>query len=148
MRIFSPIKSLSIKYNIRTSNVIYLTRLIEKHGFDILRTSKNQIYTKEFKREAIDRVILNNEPVWTVAIDIGLCGDGMLHSWIKKYKENGYNIVERKRGRSTMPKVTKKKENETDKEFKKILNHSQKQIFRYLFQLHNSSCPFHLVRQD
>ena len=33
-----------------------------------------------------------------------------------KYKENGYNIVERKRGRSTMPKVTKKKENETDKE--------------------------------
>ena len=40
----------------------------------------------------------------------------MLQNWIKKYKENGYNIVERKRGRSTMPKVTKKKENETDKE--------------------------------
>ena len=112
------IKSLSIKYNIRTSNVIYLTRLIEKHGFDILRTSKNQIYTKEFKREAIDRVLLNNEPVWTVAIDIGLCGDGMLHSWIKKYKENGYNIVERKRGRSPtiMKKTEKTSKNETDKE--------------------------------
>ena len=25
----------------------------------------------------------------------------MLHNWIKKYKENDYNIVERKRGRST-----------------------------------------------
>ena len=37
----------------------------------------------------------------------------MLSEWIKKYKENGYNIVERKRGRSTMPKVTKKKSNET-----------------------------------
>ena len=40
----------------------------------------------------------------------------MLHNWIKKYKENGSNIVERKRGRPTMNKVTKKKENETDKE--------------------------------
>ena len=29
---------------------------------------------------------------------------------LKKYKENGYNIVERKRGRSTMPKIAKKKE--------------------------------------
>lgn len=29
----------------------------------------------------------------------------MLANWIKKYKEMGYNIVERKRGRSpTMPK--------------------------------------------
>ena len=40
----------------------------------------------------------------------------MLSNWISKYKENGYNIVERKRGRLTMPKVTKKKDNETDKE--------------------------------
>ena len=40
----------------------------------------------------------------------------LLNDWIKKYKEMGYNIVERKRGRPTMPKVTKKKENETKKE--------------------------------
>ena len=30
----------------------------------------------------------------------------MLNNWISKYKENGYNIVERKRGRS--PTMTKK----------------------------------------
>ncbi len=40
----------------------------------------------------------------------------MLVNWIKKYKEMGYNIVERKRGRTTMTKVTKEKEDETDKE--------------------------------
>ena len=42
----------------------------------------------------------------------------MLHSWIKKYKENGYNIVERKRGRSPtiMKKTEKVSKNETDKE--------------------------------
>ena len=45
----------------------------------------------------------------------------MLHTWVKKYKENGYNIVERKRGRSTMPKLTKKKENETLEEENKRL---------------------------
>ena len=39
----------------------------------------------------------------------------MLQNWLKKYKENGYNIVERKRWRSTMPKIIKKKDNETDK---------------------------------
>ena len=45
-----------------------------------------------------------------------MSSDGLLRNWISKYKENDYNIVERKRGRSTMPKVTKKKESETDKE--------------------------------
>ncbi len=37
---------------------------------------------------------------------MGLLSYGMLQNWIKKYKENGYNIVERKRGRS--PTIMKK----------------------------------------
>ena len=110
---FSIIKS---KYNYGIHNIQYLERLIDKHGYDILRTTKNKIYSKDFKQDAIDRVLINNETVMSVAIDIGLPSDGLLQNWIKKYKEMGYNIVERKRGRSTMPKVTKKKENETDKE--------------------------------
>ena len=45
----------------------------------------------------------------------------MLNNWLKKYRENGYNIVERKRGRSTMTKITKKKENETkDEKIKRL----------------------------
>ena len=110
---FSIIKS---KYNYGIHNIQYLERLIDKHGYDILRTTKNKIYSKDFKQDAIDRVLINNETVMSVAIDIGLPNDGLLQNWIKKYKEMGYNIVERKRGRPTMPKVTKKKENETDKE--------------------------------
>ena len=110
------ISSISKKYNKRTSGVTYLIRLIDIHGFDILKTSKNKIYSKFFKQDAIERVLLNAEPIWRVALDIGLPSDGMLHTWISKYKENGYNIVERKRGRSTMTKVPKKKENETKDE--------------------------------
>lgn len=45
----------------------------------------------------------------------------MLHIWIKKYKELGYNIVERKRRRPTMQKVTKKKSKETKDEIIKRL---------------------------
>ena len=99
------LKTLQSKYGMTKHNIQYLVRLIDKHGFDILRTIKNKEYSRQFKENAINRVLINNEPIQTVAIDIGLLSDGMLHNWIKKYKENGYNIVERKRGRSpTMPK--------------------------------------------
>ena len=107
---------LSKKYNIAIPGVQYLCRLIDKHGLDILRTEKNKYYPIYIKQEAIDRVLINNESVWSVALDIGLLSKGMLINWIKKYKENGYNIVERKRGRPTMTKVTKKKKNETQEE--------------------------------
>lgn len=110
-------KDLSIKYKITIHGIQYLCCLIDKHGFDILRTQKNKYYPKYVKQNAIDRVLINNETIWSVSLDIGLLGDGTLHNWIKKYKENGYNIVERKQGQnSTMEKETKKNEKETPEE--------------------------------
>ena len=110
------IGSLSKKYKVRKNVITYLTALIDKHGIDILMTTQNKYHTKFEKQEAIYRVLLNGESTWSFAIDIGLLSYGMLQNWIKKYREMGYNIVERKRGRPTMTKLTKKKENETDKE--------------------------------
>ena len=110
------IGNLSSKYKISRNVINYLIALIDKHGIDILRTKKNRIHTKLEKQEAIDRVLINGEAKRAVALDLGLLSKGILVNWIKKYKEMDYNIVERKRGRPTMPKVTKKKENETDKE--------------------------------
>ena len=115
------IGSLSNKYKVRKCVINYLTALIDKHGVDILRTNKNRTHTISEKKEAIDRVLINGEAKWAVALDIGLLSKGMLDNWIKNYKENCYNIVERKRGRSTMPKITKKKENETkDEKIKRL----------------------------
>ena len=108
--------SLTTKYHINQSGIEYLVRLIDKHGFNILRTTENKIYNAKEKERIINRVLLDNESILSVSIDEGLVAKGMLNNWIKNYKENCYNIVERKRGRSTMPKVTKKKINETDKE--------------------------------
>ncbi len=110
------ITNLSQKYNIRDNHIKYLIRLINKHGLDVLRTTKNKYYSIHEKERIINRVLLDNESIFSVAIDEGLLSDGILFNWIKKYKENGYNIVERKRGRPTMPKVTKKNENETQEE--------------------------------
>ena len=112
------LKTLQSKYGMTKHNIQYLVRLIDKHGFDILRTIKNKEYSRQFKENAINRFLINNEPIQTVAIDIGLLSDEMLHNWIKKYKENGYNIVERKRGRSPImsKKELKSKANETIEE--------------------------------
>ena len=59
---------------------------------------------------------MDHESTFSVAIDEGLSSEGLLFTWISKYKENGYNIVERKRGRSpTMKNKPKKNENLEDK---------------------------------
>ena len=109
-------KSLASQYKIHEANIQYLVRLIDRHGFDILRTTSNKKYTSNEKGRIINRVLLNNESLISVAVDEGIASPGMLANWIKNYKDMGYNIVERKRGRPTMSKVIKKKENETDKE--------------------------------
>ena len=112
----TSISTLSKKYNVRENVIQYMVCLIDKHGIDVLRKDKNMFYPKYKKEEIINRVLIGGEPVWAVAIDEGIQNDGTLRNWIKKYKEMGYNIVERKRGRPIMPKVINKKENETDKE--------------------------------
>jgi len=110
------IQSLCSKYKILHANVEYLTRLIDKHGYDVLRTNKNRKFASYEKENIINGVLSNNESLLSVANDEGLSSPGMLANWIKKYKENCYNIIERKRGRSTMHKVTNKNEKETKDE--------------------------------
>lgn len=109
--------NISKKYDVRKDVIKYLIRLIDKHGYDILRTNKNRNFSKEEKERIINRVLINNESACSVAIDEGLLSQGMLQNWIKKYNDMGYNIVERKRGRSpTMNKKDKPKKSETIEE--------------------------------
>ena len=100
----------------KTSDLI---ALIKKHGYDILRNGKNRYYSKEFKLQTINRVLVNYESVRQVAIDIGLASDGILHNWLSKFKENEYNVVEKKKGRKpksmTKPKKSDKILLEKDK---------------------------------
>lgn len=110
---FPSIKS---KYGINKSGVEYLVILIDKHGFDILRNNENKSYSSKEKQRILNRILVDNESILSVSIDEGLVAKGMLNNWLKKYRENDYNIVERKRGRPTMKKEFKPKKNETIEE--------------------------------
>ena len=93
--------------------------LIKKHGYDVLRNGKNRYYSREFKLQTINRVLVNYESVKQVALDTGLVSASILHNWLSKFKKNGYNIVEKKKGRK--PKsMTKPKKND------KVLSEKEK----------------------
>lgn len=89
---------LSTEYNINAHGIAYLVRLIDKNGFDVLRKDRNRYYSPEFKEKALRRLLIDEESITAVAIDIGLSSRRMLVNWLKSYVENGYNIVEKKRG--------------------------------------------------
>ncbi|WYD24398.1 IS3 family transposase [Fusobacterium animalis] len=114
------ISSLAKAFNIRESNIKYLIALIEKHGYDILRNGKNRIYSKEFKLQTINRILINNESINSVAIDIGLASNEILHNWLSKFKENEYNVVEKKKGRKPKSMTKLKKNNKVLSEKDKI----------------------------
>ena len=100
-------KKLSAIYGMVYHNVNYLIRLIDQHGIEILDKDKNRYYSAEFKLELINRILMDHESINSVAIELGLSSDGTIHSWIKKYKENGYNVIEKKRGKISMAKPKK-----------------------------------------
>ena len=89
--------SLALKFNVNIHNIKYLIRLLNKHGYSILRNDKNKYYSKEFNEIAINRVLIKKESLKFVAVELGLSSIGILHNWIKKYKENCYNVIEKKK---------------------------------------------------
>ena len=103
------LKALALEFDVNVHRLEYLIRLLKKHGYKILRNNKNRYYSKEFKEFAINRVLHDKESITSVAIDIGLSSEGILYNWIKKYKENCYNVIENKRGRKSKPMTKIKK---------------------------------------
>ena len=93
---------LSREYGIDRSKIKYLVRLIERHGPEILRQGKKQKYTKAFKEEVISKVLKENQAITDTSIEYGLPSEGTLANWIRSYKENGYVILEKKKGRPPM----------------------------------------------
>ncbi len=86
-----------------------------KHGYSILRNDKNKYYSKEFKEIAINRVLIKKESLRFVAFEIGLSSIGILHYLIKKYKENCYNVIEKKKGIKSKTMTIIKKTKKTKK---------------------------------
>ena len=105
------ISSIAKSFNVHKYAIEYLISLIKKHGYDILRNGKNRIYSRDFKLQTINRILINHESINSVAIDIGLASNGILHNWLSKFKENGYNVIEKKerKPKSIIKKILMKK---------------------------------------
>ena len=113
------IQGLAKKYHINFSNLRYFLKLIEMYGWDSYVKTNN--YPTSLKQELINKVLNKEDSLFNIALSGGLKSRTLLHGWISNYIKNGYNIVERKRGRKTMPKVSKKRSKETIEEENKRL---------------------------
>lgn len=60
---------ISNKYKVRETTIKYIYRLVEVHGYDILRTTNNKYYSPFQKEQIINRVLLNNKSITSVSID-------------------------------------------------------------------------------
>ncbi|MEL0566073.1 transposase, partial [Lactobacillus jensenii] len=89
---------LSKKYGIGSASIKYLVSLIHRHGIGIL-DKPYTYYSAQFKLEAINRVLVNHEAAYSVSLELGLKSQGILINWIRSYKENGYNVVIKRKGR-------------------------------------------------
>jgi len=76
----------------KIGGAVFMSKLTRKE-----RKDKNRIYSKEFKLQTINRIIVNHESINSVAIDVGLASSYLLHNWLSKFKENGYNVIEKKK---------------------------------------------------
>ena len=94
------VEQLGKEYNVTPSNLRYLLRLMERKGISILDKSRTN-YSIEFKEEAIKRVLINHELAYQVSLELVLPNQGIIHNWIRKYKEDGYNVINHKKDRPT-----------------------------------------------
>lgn len=120
--------SLEKEYGVNKRNLMYLFDLIDYHGVGVLKSGKNNYYSKELKREIINKVLIDGYGVRATSIEYGLTSNGMLSNWIKSYKENNYVIVEKTKGRkaNTMTKII---DEETNVDYKSM---SDEEKIKYL----------------
>ena len=100
------LQELSRSYEMNFSTLRYMVKFIDKYGIE--EYMKPNHYSYDLKEYLIQRVINHEDSTFNIALEGGLKSRTQLVDLVKKYRENGYNIVERKRGSSTMPKKNNK----------------------------------------
>ena len=104
---YSP-NYLARKWHLATTNINYLIRLLKMHGLQIL-DQPHRYYSAEFIETAVELILSGTKSVTQLSVELGLKSSGMLFNWMRKYKENGYNVVIKQKGRPTHGKESKQK---------------------------------------
>ena len=111
-------KELSKKFEIDPSNVKYMVKLADLHGETVLIKRKNTYYSPRLKLDIINEVLILGNSIHTTSLKYALPNHGLLCNWISKFKENGYNILEKPKGRPS--KMKKNNKNIENKELSKV----------------------------
>ena len=93
-------------FGINARNLVYMIKLIDRYGLEIVKRGKKIYYPPEIKQEMIDKVLLEGWSKERVSLEYGLPARATLHNWLAQYKKNKYTIVEKTRGR--VPKMGRK----------------------------------------
>ena len=98
---------------IKTTNFRHMirewSRIEEQNGADDLKhLGNNKVWSPEMKYELVARVLAGQSNK-SVAISVGI-SHGLLYTWVRKYKELGYNgLVNKQKGRKSNKTDMKKK---------------------------------------
>ena len=97
------LKGLSINFiasqrKLNAGSLDYMIHLIDRYGIGIY-DQPNETFTKEFKEQAIEQALTGQQSITKLSLELGLRSCGILNNWIRAYKENGYNVVIKKKGR-------------------------------------------------
>ena len=94
-----------------------------------LREDKNRVYSKDFNLQTINRILINHKSINSVAIYIGLTSSSILDNWLSKFKENRYNVVEKKKGKKPKSMTKFKKNDKVLSEQKKIKQLKEENLY-------------------
>ena len=92
------ISQLSKTYKTNVANLDYMLRLIDMYRINVL-DRPYQVYSKEFKEQAIEQAVFSTKSYVQVSLELGLKSIGTLSIWLREYKENGYNVIIKQKGR-------------------------------------------------
>ena len=88
-----------------------IMRKYKLHGLEGIIAREHKTYEPELKFEIIQR-IYEGESITSIAIELNV-SYSVIHSWIKKYEQLGYNGLTDNRGRPGVAKMGRQKKNET-----------------------------------
>ncbi|MCK8628015.1 transposase [Fructobacillus cardui] len=92
-------KRIAQKCKINYSHVSYLIALIEEHGLSVLDHSY-QFHSNDLKLEIMRKALNSNRSIQSISLEYVLPSNGLLYNWLRSFRENGYTIVTKKKGRN------------------------------------------------